>query len=152
MMQFAARGALAVSPAENIEIMVYLARHNPVFGDLARLTLAGWDEKASLAAASDANTAQEVLDYLIAPENLRPKLLPALLENVSVAESEIVKLARSASPVAIAAMLHSPRVRASTEVLDSLQSNPYLKANELDEVKGLLSPCLLYTSIRSGKA
>jgi hypothetical protein len=140
MMQFAARGALAVSPAENIEIMVYLARHNPVFGDLARLTLAGWDEKASLAAASDANTAQEVLDYLIAPENLRPKLLPALLENVSVAESEIVKLARSASPEAIAAMLHSPRVRASTEVLDSLQSNPYLKANELDEVKGLLSP------------
>ena len=53
MMQFAARGALQVSPAENIEILVYLAVHNKVFGELARMTLAGWDEKSSLAAAAD---------------------------------------------------------------------------------------------------
>jgi len=45
MMQFAARGALQVSPAENIEILVYLARHNQVFGDVARMTLAGWVER-----------------------------------------------------------------------------------------------------------
>ena len=45
MMQFAARGALSVPPAENIEILVYLARHNKVFGDLARMTLAGWDQR-----------------------------------------------------------------------------------------------------------
>ena len=56
MMQFAARGALQVPPAENIEILVYLARHNKVFGELARMTLAGWDEKASLAAAADPQT------------------------------------------------------------------------------------------------
>ena len=53
MMQFAARGALQVPAAENIEILVHLARHNPVFGEVARMTLAGWDEKASLAAAAD---------------------------------------------------------------------------------------------------
>ena len=53
MMQFAARGALSVPPDENIEILVYLAKHNKIFGDLARLTLAGWDEKASLVAASE---------------------------------------------------------------------------------------------------
>ena len=47
MMQFAARGALQVSPGENIEILVYLARHNKAFGEQARMTLAGWDEKAS---------------------------------------------------------------------------------------------------------
>ena len=70
MMQFAARGALQVSPAENIEILVYLARHNKVFGDLARMTLAGWDEKASLAAAADPQSPREVLDYLISPDNL----------------------------------------------------------------------------------
>ena len=35
MMQFAARGALSVPPVENLEILVYLARHNKVFGDLA---------------------------------------------------------------------------------------------------------------------
>ena len=53
MMQFAARGALQVPPAENIEILVHLALHNKVFGELARMTLAGWDEKTSRTAASD---------------------------------------------------------------------------------------------------
>src|SRR5579863_810531 len=75
MMQFAARGALQVSAAENIEILVYLARHNKVFGELARMTLAGWDEKSSLAAARDPQTPREVLDYLISADNLRPSLL-----------------------------------------------------------------------------
>src|SRR5882724_6786539 len=84
MMQFAARGALQVPAAENIEILVYLARHNKVFGDLARMTLAGWDENASLAAAANPQTPLEVLEYLISSDNLRPVLLPALLENPSV--------------------------------------------------------------------
>src|SRR5215471_4029585 len=84
MMQFAARGALQVPPAENIEILVYLAVHNKVFGELARMTLAGWDEKASLAVAADPQTQAEVLNYWISADNLRPCLLPALLENPSV--------------------------------------------------------------------
>src|SRR5579863_7178657 len=84
MMQFAARGALQVSAAENIEILVYLAKNNKVFGELARLTLAGWDEKSSKAAAADPETAPEVLNYLISPDNVRPALLPALLENPSI--------------------------------------------------------------------
>ena len=60
MMQFAAKGALQVAPGENIEILVYLAKHSKIFGETARLTLAGWDEKASLAAAADPNTSAEV--------------------------------------------------------------------------------------------
>ena len=91
MMQFAARGALSVPPAENIEILVYLARNNKIFGDLARMTLAGWDEKASLAAASNPETPREVLDYFLSPDNLRPRLLPALLENPTVPDSEVAK-------------------------------------------------------------
>ncbi|MGA7895824.1 MAG: hypothetical protein WCA49_21595, partial [Candidatus Sulfotelmatobacter sp.] len=129
MMQFAARGALSVPPDENLEILVFLAKHNRMFGELARMTLAGWDEQASLAAASDPKTAREVLDYLWSPENLRPKLLPALLENPSIPDSELAKFAVSASPESIAAMLQSARVRAAKEVLQSLRSNPYLKAN-----------------------
>jgi hypothetical protein len=139
MMQFAAKGALSVPPDENIEILVYLAKHNKIFGDIARITLAGWDENASLAAASDPKTPREVLDYLVSPENLRPKLLPALLENPSVPESQIAKFAISASPEGIAAMLQSPRVRASAGILDSLRSNPYLKPNEASAVAELLS-------------
>ena len=52
-MQFAARGALLVPPGEAIEILVHLALHHKLFGEQARLTLAGWDEKASLDAAAD---------------------------------------------------------------------------------------------------
>jgi hypothetical protein len=138
MMQFAAKGALSVPPDENLEILVYLAKHNRIFGDLARMTLAGWDEKASLAAASNPKTAREVLDYLVAPENLRPKLLPALLENPSVGEGELAKLAIGASPEGIATMLHSPRVRTSEGILECLRANPYLKAAEASEVAELL--------------
>jgi hypothetical protein len=138
MMQFAARGALSVPADENLEILVYLAKHNKVFGELARMTLAGWDEKASLAAASDPKTAREVLDYLVSPENLRPKLLPALLENPSVPESELAKFAISASLEYVAAMLQSTRVREAKGILDSLRSNPYLKGNEAATVAELL--------------
>ncbi|MGA7170192.1 MAG: hypothetical protein WBX08_13640 [Candidatus Sulfotelmatobacter sp.] len=138
MMQFAARGALSVPADENLEILVYLARHNKVFGDLARMTLAGWDEKASLAAAGDPKTAREVLDYLVSPDNLRPKLLPALLENPSVRESELAKLAISASPENISAMLESARVRTSAGILEALRANPYLKSNDAATLKTLL--------------
>jgi hypothetical protein len=139
MMQFAARGALSVPPDENLEILVYLAKNNKVFGDLARMTLAGWDEKASLAAASDPKTDKEVLDYLVAPDNLRQKLLPALLENPSVSDGELAKLAISASAENIALMLKSERVRKATRVLECLRANPYLKANDTTVVANLLS-------------
>src|SRR5580693_9373040 len=138
MMQCAAKEALNVSPAENIEILVYLAKHNKVFGDLARMTLAGWDEKASLQAASNPQTPREVLDYLISPDNLRPKLLPVLLENPSVRESELAKFALSASPESIAMMLRSPRIRAAVGVLDALKPNPYLKKEQSDEIRLLM--------------
>jgi hypothetical protein len=139
MMQFAARGALQVPPAENIEILVYLARHNKVFGDLARMTLAGWDEKASLAAAADPQTPAEVLDYFISPDNLRPKLLPSLLENPSVPEGKLLKLAQSATRELIEAMLMSARVRSLQSVLDALRSSPYLKKEEAEELGKLLT-------------
>lgn len=135
MMQFAARGALQVSAAENIEILVYLALHNKVFGELARMTLAGWDEKASITAASDAKTPAEVLNYMISGDNLRPALLPALLENPSVPEGQIAKLAVSAGRDAIETMLKSARVRALSSVLQILKTNPYVKKEEVEQIK-----------------
>ena len=139
MMQFAARGAMQVSPAENIEILVYLAKHNTVFGDVARMTLAGWDEKASLAAAADPQSPREVLDYLISPDNVRPKLLPALLENPSISEGQLIKVAIGASKELIAVMLKSARVRSLSGVLQALQANPYLVKEAADELAALLS-------------
>jgi len=97
LMQAAARGALSVPPREMIEILVYLAVHNKVFGEQARLTLAGWDEASSRAVASEPGTSKEVLDYLISPKNLRPILLPALLENPSVSEDALLEQTASGS-------------------------------------------------------
>jgi hypothetical protein len=139
MMQFAARGALQVPAAENIEILVYLALHNSVFGQVARMTLAGWDEKSSLVAAADPQTSREVLDYFIAPDNLRPPLLPALLENPSVPEAQLVKFAIGASRESITAMLKSARVHTLRGVLDTLKANPFLKKEDSEELKKLLA-------------
>jgi hypothetical protein len=146
MMQFAARGALQVPPAENIEILVHLAVHNKVFGELARMTLAGWDEKASAAAASDPQTRPEVLEYFISRDNLRPRLLRALLENPSVPEKPLVKLATSATRDTLEIMLKSPRALSFPAVKSALASNPYLRKEEVELLRkpatagALLSP------------
>ena len=134
LMQFAARGALQVPPAETIEILVYLARYNKAFGELARMTLAGWDEKASLVVVSDPATPAEVLNYFISPDNLRPRLLPKLLENPSVREEQVVKLAGSALRDTLSIMLRSPRVKSLRSVVEALQSNPYLEEEEAQEL------------------
>lgn len=135
MMQFAARGALQVPAAENIEILVHLALHNKVFGELARMTLAGWDEKSSIAAASDPQTPAEVLSYLIAPDNIRPKLLPGLLENPSISEAQVKKLAASAMRDTIDVILKSKRPLTIASVIDALKSNPYVKKEELEALR-----------------
>ncbi len=64
LMQSAARGSLSVPPMEMIEILVHLALHNKLFAQQARLTLAGWDEKACLSAAQNPATCAEVLRLL----------------------------------------------------------------------------------------
>jgi hypothetical protein len=120
----AARGALALPPAEMIEILVYLANHNKIFGQQARMTLAGWEEKSSLAAAADPKTPVEVLEYLVSPDNLRPVLLPALLENPSVPEQALVALGATGSREVIQALLASDRVKQSTAVRVALENNP----------------------------
>jgi hypothetical protein len=102
------------------------------------MTLAGWDEKASLAAASDPQTPTEILHYFLSPDNLRPKLLPALLENPSIPETELVKFALSASRESLETLLKSPRIRALAAVLDAMRSNPYLTKEGSQEIVDLL--------------
>jgi hypothetical protein len=140
LMHAAARGALSVPPGEVIEILVHLALHNPVFGEQARLTLAGWDEQASRAAASDPRTSSEVLEYWIAPQNLRPALLPALIQNSSVKEEKLVELAVAGSRESVEMFLASSRVMSSPSLLNALRSNPNLRANELADIENRLAP------------
>jgi hypothetical protein len=130
LMQAAARGALSVPAPERIEILVHLAIHNKVFGQQARMTLAGWDEQSSIAVASDPATSPEVLDYLINPENLRPHLLAALIENPSVPGETLISLAASGSKEITDALRNSPRARRSPEIQSALASNANLTSTE----------------------
>lgn len=139
VMQTAARGALHVPPQEMIEILVYLATQTKIFAERARLTLAGWDEASSLASASDPRTPKEVLAYMIAPGNLRPTLLPALLENSGVSEEWLVELAAAASRYMIETLLKSERVNKSQKILSSLSSNPHTNPTQSADVAAKLS-------------
>src|SRR5262249_47666177 len=136
LMQSAAKGALSVPPAEMIEILVHLATKNQIFGQQARMTLASWDEAASKAAASNPKTSKEVLEYLSSPQNLRPALLPALLENPSVSITALVEVAGSTSREILDIMLKSPRVNRSQQVLQALNDNPNLTRNKAQDVDG----------------
>jgi len=134
LMHSAARGSLAVPAGEIIEILVYLALHHKAFGEEARLTLAGWDEKASLAAASDPATSAEVLGYLVAPENLRPGLLAALADNPSVSEESLDRLAVSGARPLAETLMGSQRVMSSPALLQALQTNANLRPTEIAEI------------------
>ena len=123
-----------------IEILVHLAVHNKIFGQQAQLTLAGWDEAASRAAASNPSTPKEVLNYLISPANLRPVLLPSLLANPSVSVDSLVDLAPSAGREVVEAMLKSGRVAGSSVILHALLSNPHLSGIQGETIRNLLQP------------
>ncbi len=142
VMRSAARGALALPPAEMVEILVQLT-HHPMFADQARLTLANWDETTAREIAANPATPHEVLDYMLAAENRRPALVPALLENPTISETTLVKLAMTASDELAGEMLQSQRVRSSVDVLNTLKNNPnlqYENEKKVGEALAAVSP------------
>lgn len=140
LMQSAAKGSLSVPPREMIEILVHLALHNKVFGEQAQLTLAGWDEAASSAVATDPKTPQEVLDYLVSPKNLRPPLVPALLANLSVSEESLVEMSSAAGRDVVELMLKSERINSSPRILNALLSNPNLTGIQSEIIRSKIDP------------
>jgi hypothetical protein len=139
LMQSAARGALSVPAVEMLEILVYLATQNKVFSDQAVLTLAGWEEASSREAAGNPNTPKEVLDYLVAPQNFRPTLLPALLGNPAIGEESLSSLAASISRDLVDAMLKNVRITRSKLILAALASNPNLSGIQSNVVEERLA-------------
>jgi hypothetical protein len=140
LMQSAAKGSLSVPPRELVEILVYLAVHNQVFGEQAQLTLAGWDEAASCAIAGDPKTPKEVLDYMISPGNLRPALLPALLANSAVSDDTLVEIAPRAGRDLVDLMLKNDRINQSHAILNALFSNPNLSGIQSESIRIKLEP------------
>jgi hypothetical protein len=138
-MQSAARGSLSVPPGEMIEILVYLSLHHKVFGQQARLTLAGWDENACLVAAQDPATSGEVLGYWASTDNLRIPLLPSLAGNPSVTDQLLHEIAAKGTRPVLDVLLGSRRVMNSPALLKALQSNAGLRPNELKDVESKLA-------------
>ena len=134
LMHAAARGALMVPTSEMMEILVHLALHNKVFGEQARMTLAGWDEKASQTVAADPATHHEVLEYLITPRNVRPALLPALMENPAIKEEQLAEIARSGGRDVVEALLVNQRVKQSSVLKEALGANQWLRPNEMESL------------------
>jgi len=127
VMRSAARGALSLPPVEMVEILVYLSGHH-LFGEQARLSLAGFDQGAMKDVASDPLTPGPVLEYLAAPQNVRPALLPLLLGNSSLPEQTLLELAQCKSREIFLGLLACERVRQDRNVLDAMLANP-----EVDE-------------------
>lgn len=72
-------------------------------------------------------------------ENLRPRLLPALVENPSVKEKALSWLAAQGTRPTVEVLLESPRTMNSPGLLQALQSNPSLRPNELTDVGNKLA-------------
>jgi hypothetical protein len=138
-MMTAAKGALHIGAEEMVEILVYLAENNKIFGEQARMTLAGWDEDAAKKIVSNPATPAEVLNYWISPKNLRPVLFPLLLENPSVSVNKIGHIGATEKGEWIDAMLASPRVRRSAVILQELSTNNQLSGGQTARLQELIN-------------
>lgn len=137
-MMTAAKGALHVPAEEMVEILVHLAENNKIFGEQARITLAGWDEKSAKAIAASPATPKEVLDYWVSPRNLRPVLFPILLENPSVSATKLGHIGATLKGEWIDGMLASPRVRGSRVILNEISTNKELSGVQTARLQELL--------------
>lgn len=138
MMRTAAKGALSVAPGEMVEILVYLSNH-PLFGEEARLTLAGWDEKAAINIAGDPRTSPDVLAYYMDPQNFRVPLLNALLANPTVTDDMMVRFAMQAGTRELVNMLWHPRVLANSSTLHAIAMNVNLPDEDAIVVRSALA-------------
>jgi hypothetical protein len=136
VMRSAARGALPLPAEETLEVLVYMAQH-PLFGQDARMTLAGWDPQSALEVLSKDTTMPEVLLYYWQPENRRPVLMPALIENPAITENLLMELADTASRETVKMLLGSARARSSPGVVEALLGNAYLTPVEAQELQGI---------------
>lgn len=138
IMRSAAKGSIDLPLMEKIEILVFLTAH-PLFGKEAQMTLTGWDSGESIAIVSDPAIPFAVLDYFVRPENRRPAIIPALLENLSVPESVLLDMANEPKREIIEMMLASLRVRRSEKLLNALAGNEQTKVTEKERVRSYLA-------------
>jgi len=138
-MMSASKGALRLPEVESLEILVYIAEHNKIFGEAARLTLAGWDQASSQTIAADPKTPVEILAYWLSSKNLSPALFPILIENSAVSITRLSELAATLKSEMLDVMIASPRVRKLPQVLQDLSTNHNLSGTQAARLKALIA-------------
>ena len=137
VMRSAARGALSVPPAEMLAILVHLTK-NPVFGQEAGMTLARWDEASTRSVLSGGHAPPEVIEYFWSPQNRRPALMPALIDNSHISEERLAELAATGAQEVVGMLLASARARNSRTVMSALLENPQVAPVEAQRIRELL--------------
>ena len=135
----ASKGALRVPAEEMVEILVYIAEHNKIFGGNARFTLAAWDEASAKKIVADSSTPKEILEYWLEPRNLRSALFPLLLENESAPLTKISELAATLKGEWIDFMIASPRIRKSRQIQNELAANKELTGVQSARVQEIIT-------------
>jgi len=135
VMRTAAKGALPLPADEMLEVLVYLTQ-NPVFAQDARMALASFDFESTVKVMGTPQTAPEVLGYFWSPENRRPAVMPALIENPAITETLLIELAVDCPREIVTMLLASPRVRNSYALIEALGTNPNVEVHELRELRG----------------
>jgi len=92
------------------------------------------EENSARGVLSDPHAPADVLAYFIDPDNIRPGLLPALLENPAVPEQALCILAAANSRETVEALLESRRVHQTAPVLSVLRNNPHLSPEEAERL------------------
>ena len=140
LMRTAARGALALPASEMLEILVYLTTH-PLFGEEARMTLAGWDVASAVNVCSDPHVAGAIISYFLNPKNWRPPILTALVNNPALDEPQLMDLAAAANREVAGIMISSELVLKHKWVLKQLFANPKIAGSaEYAKLLHILAP------------
>ena len=139
VLRSAAKGALPLEPAEMLEILVFLTQ-NPVFAQEAKMTLARFDVVATVEVVSDPAASPEVIGYFWMESNRRTALMPAMIENPAVTDNLLMEAAATGRREIVSLLFASPRARSSPAVVEALASNPHLRPEELQELRGQQEP------------
>jgi hypothetical protein len=139
VMRSAAKGALPIPADETLEVLVYLAQH-PLFGQDARMTLAGWDPQSAIEVLNKETATPEVLLYYWQAENRRPVLMPTLIENPAITENLLMELADTASRETVNMLLASTRARRTPGVVEALLGNVNVTPLEAEGLQGSGGP------------
>lgn len=136
VMRAAARGALSVTTAERLEILVHLAQSQD-WQEIAEATLRDFDEDTARQVLCSFEAPIAVLRYFLEPGRLRSEFLPDLLANPAVPLAAIARLAQQADTNTAALLLNHVRVQSSPEVLAALASNQHLSTVDAERLQGL---------------